>query len=81
VAAALHRVGFNFVVAWLVRGPGDLPAVNHVSFMDFPDGHLEKSKMRKLLTIALAILATLSVAACAGKAPIGKGKAPIVTRG
>jgi len=51
--------------------------------MDFRDGYLEKPKMRKLLTLALVVLAALSVAACAGKgkAPIGKGKAPVVTRG
>ena len=36
--------------------------------------------MRKVLVIAVSILTTMSVAGCAccGKAPIGKGKAPVV---
>jgi predicted small lipoprotein YifL len=40
--------------------------------------------MKKVLTVVLAVVAALSLAACAGKgkAPIGKGKAPVVvTRG
>ncbi len=40
--------------------------------------------MRKLLILGIAILTALSVAGCAGKgkAPLGKGKAPVVhTRG
>ena len=35
--------------------------------------------MRKYVLVAVAILAALSVAGCAGKAPVGKGKAPVVT--
>jgi hypothetical protein len=36
--------------------------------------------MRKYVLVAVAVLAALSVAGCAGKgkAPIGKGKAPVV---
>ncbi len=36
--------------------------------------------MRKYVLVAVAILAAISVASCAGKgkAPIGKGKAPVV---
>ena len=36
--------------------------------------------MRKYVLVAVAILAALSIAGCAGKgkAPIGKGKAPVV---
>ena len=36
--------------------------------------------MRKYVLVAIAVLATLSIAGCAGKAPIGKGKgkAPVV---
>lgn len=40
--------------------------------------------MKKLLVATAALLAALSLAACAGKAPIGKGKAPpppVVTKG
>jgi hypothetical protein len=40
--------------------------------------------MKKLLVATAALLAVLSLAACAGKAPIGKGKAPpppVVTKG
>jgi hypothetical protein len=39
--------------------------------------------MTKYLFLAVAIVAALNVAGCAGKAPIGKGKAPapIVTKG
>jgi hypothetical protein len=40
--------------------------------------------MNKYLLVAVAIVAALSVAGCAGKAPpIGKGKAPapVVTKG
>jgi hypothetical protein len=39
--------------------------------------------MKKYLLVAVAIVAALSVAGCAGKAPIGKGKAPapVVTKG
>ena len=36
--------------------------------------------MRKYVLVAIAVLACLSIAGCAGKAPIGKGKgkAPVV---
>jgi outer membrane murein-binding lipoprotein Lpp len=39
--------------------------------------------MRKIFVLGLAILTALSVAGCAGKGkvPLGKGKAPIHTRG
>jgi predicted small lipoprotein YifL len=40
--------------------------------------------MKKFLLTAVAIIAMLSATACGkppGKAPIGKGKAPITTRG
>jgi hypothetical protein len=40
--------------------------------------------MHKLLVLSVALLATLSLAACAGKGPaVGKGKAPppVVTKG
>ena len=39
--------------------------------------------MKKYLLAAVAILAVLSAAGCAGKAPVGKGKAPapVVTKG
>jgi hypothetical protein len=39
--------------------------------------------MTKILVAAVATIAVLSVGACVGKAPIGKGKAPapVVTKG
>jgi predicted small lipoprotein YifL len=39
--------------------------------------------MKKYLLATVAILAVLSAAGCAGKAPIGKGKTPppVVTKG
>lgn len=39
--------------------------------------------MRKCLIVAVALVAAVGLSACAGKAPIGKGKAPVavVTKG
>ena len=40
--------------------------------------------MNKFLAIACSVLLAMSVAGCVGKAPIGKGKAPVppvVTKG
>jgi len=38
--------------------------------------------MRKLLVAACSIVLALGLAGCIGKAPVGKGKAPVVqTRG
>jgi hypothetical protein len=42
------------------------------------------SKMSRILVVTVALLAALSVSACAGKGPpLGKGKAPppVVTKG
>ena len=37
--------------------------------------------MKKIFVVSMMLVAAFSLAACAGKAPIGKGKAPIVTKG
>ena len=34
--------------------------------------------MKKILVLVCSVILALGVAGCAGKAPIGKGKAPVV---
>jgi hypothetical protein len=34
--------------------------------------------MKKILVLVCSVILALGVASCAGKAPIGKGKAPVV---
>lgn len=58
----------------------DEPPVQLLTIESLKKGRFQ---MTKILVAAVATLAVLSVGACAGKAPIGKGKAPapVVTKG